>query len=113
MKCIDVTADNYQGVFRAFRVIDYDNGAVNRFEPEMTVYPIPEQYAESLVRANKAILALTEEQLDVFCAGDEDDAKRLMDGNAGLLEASELLNNYFDGPLGEFIDKTRTTRKDL
>lgn len=97
MESVIVTPENYPSIFKAFREIDYDNGAVNRFELEQTCYGVPYAHATSLIECEAALALLSEEEMATFCTGEEDEGLALIKARPALKSAHDLLNAYFDG----------------
>lgn len=97
-----VTKRNFPAVFTALREIDYDNGAVNRLEPERQYYDVPEPWLHHLQTAETALSVLTPDQLSVYCCGEFEEAGELA-ARLGIPNCvSDLLCAYFDGwNLGE------------
>ena len=83
--------------FAAFLEIDYDNGAVNRLEPEAEKYEIPAPFSELLPRVEAALAALPAEQLHELCCGGEDDAEVFLASRPEVAEAYRFLDDYFNG----------------
>lgn len=94
---VEITAESHPAIFKAFREIDYDSGAVNRLEPERTSYSIPVYSARSLPECEKALAALNDAQLAIFCSEDDDDRNEILAAIPELKEAHTLLNAYFNG----------------
>lgn len=97
MNVIIITKETHPSVFDIFLRIDYNNGAVNRYEPEATEYSIPQEYAGKLSECESALASLTDGERDTLCCGDEDEAFALIRDNPGLNQANELINGYFEG----------------
>jgi hypothetical protein len=92
-----VTRQSHPAVFAAFREIDYDNGAVNRLEPERRYYDVPEPWLKVLGTAQVALAPLTPEQLSTYCCGEFEESGELAARLAIPNSVSELLNAYFNG----------------
>lgn len=86
-----VTAKTHPSLFKALLEIDYDHGAVNRYEPERKFCDVPEPWLEHIGLADAEISKLTPEQLETLCCGDEDEAKALV-----TPYTHDLLNAYFN-----------------
>ena len=65
---VQITAQTHPTLFRAFLYIDYDSGAINRFEPEAKFYSIPAKFVPLIEKAEQQLLDLSEEDLKTFCA---------------------------------------------
>ena len=83
-------------VFNAFREMDYDNGAVNRYEPEREAYSVPQPFASWLAESEAALKSLTDEEFEEFCCGEHSDVMALAGRSPGLAKAHELLQAYFE-----------------
>jgi hypothetical protein len=92
-----VTQRSHPAVFAAFREIDYDNGAVNRLEPERRYYDVPGPWLRVLGTAQAALAPLTPEQLSTYCCGEFEESGELAARLAIPNAVSELLNAYFNG----------------
>ena len=92
-----ITPENYPSIFKAFREIDYANGAVNRLEPELTSYQVPMYYARNLAECESGLASLNEEELETLCDGDHDEALALIEARPALQPATALLEAYFNG----------------
>ena len=55
MKGVVVFPESYPTIFKAFQLIDYDNGMVNRLEPERTSYLVPLKHAKKLYDAETGL----------------------------------------------------------
>jgi hypothetical protein len=83
--------------YEALREMAYDNGAVNRLEPEAQSYMVPERFVNALPSIERALSTLTVDELTVFVGGSEGDARAIYDGNDPLAIASDLLDAVFNG----------------
>jgi|ERR1700722_16088867 len=93
---MQITRKSSPGIFAAFREIDYDNGAVNRLEPERTWDEIPARWGPQLPQLEEFLSALTPEQLNSMrteCPEDRN-IPGGAEGIAGL--ADKFLNEYFE-----------------
>lgn len=93
---IRVTADALPALFSALTTLSYAMGAVNRHEPERAFYDVPDRFADDLVHIDIALEHLTEDDIETFCDGDEEDIKEIAGRNPSLARANELLNVMFD-----------------
>lgn len=90
-------------VFEAFRAIDYDNGAVNCFEPELTEVEVPPHFDQLVDEAEKELNKLTVEELETFVIGEATEVEELI-ARYGLRAAYKLLKGYFEGWQGEIVE---------
>ena len=94
---VTITRATFPGIFGAFIEIDYDNGAVNRLEPEATQYEIPERWAPLLPQIEGFLSALPSDELNRFCTACPEE-RNVPGGDEGIAaEADALLNDYFCG----------------
>lgn len=75
--------------------MDYDNGMVNRLEPERTYYEIPDKFHNLLNGTENALGKLTTEELNDFVCGAKYDQ---IQGNyiPNLTDADQFLTLYFN-----------------
>lgn len=92
-----ITEQSHRYLFRAFREIDYDNGMVNRLEPERTSYEIPISYTFRTAVANIDLRCLNAEQLHTFCCGEEAEMADIASTFGFAYTTHTLLDDYFDG----------------
>jgi hypothetical protein len=92
-----ITRKSHPGIFGAFLEIDYDHGAVNRFEPEAKQYDIPERWESRLGQVEAFLSALTKDELNRFCTECPEE-RNVPGGDEGVAETADaLLNDYFNG----------------
>lgn len=92
-----ITEESFPAIFRAFREIDYDTGAVTRDDPEQESYTIPARYTGKLKDCESALASLSADDLVSFCCGNEEEANSLLAASDALRHAHSLLDAYFDG----------------
>jgi len=93
---ITVTKESYPTLFKAFQAMQNDNG----ISVEST-YVVPAEWAHLVKDAEKALAQLTEEELETFCIGDQDEAANVIvpkyEDKIPIDTAGRLLNAFFDG----------------
>jgi hypothetical protein len=92
-----VNAITHAALFKAFETISHDSGA----GASATEYPVPQAWAEvdgfSLTAINFALACLDEQELTVFCIGEESEAQLLIERGPELVAAHRLLTAFFEG----------------
>lgn len=88
-----ITIESHPKVFAAFRNIDYDNGAVNRLEPERKQYTIPERFDALTIRSEAELADISDTDLDALCCGEEREQELL---NPRYPYTDRLLTEYFE-----------------
>lgn len=93
---------SFPAVRRAALAIAYDNGMINRLEPQgaflakmETLICIPE-YDDDLAAIETWLAALTDEQLEIYCNGDVDSAERLAISKNEPRSINCLLSDIFE-----------------
>lgn len=85
---------------KLMHIMLYDNGAVNRFEPDKTRrYPKP--IFDEIIQACSTLFdkhpdLLTDDNLEMIAAGCEDDVKEIFDTIPEYEALNEVLNRYFE-----------------
>jgi hypothetical protein len=95
-----VTDMHYPSIFKAFRILDHDNGAVNRNEPERTYYQVPFKFAQDLADCENALAQLSPFDMDMFCTGEDSEVQTILQrktSSKNLLKAYALVSAYFNG----------------
>lgn len=92
-------SDRWPGIKRAALEIAYDNGGINRDRSEKTMLKECDNFLDShpeemLQPIDKWLSELSEDDLSTVCAGEESDAKALLETAPPFTEF--LLNAYFD-----------------
>lgn len=92
-----ITRETHPKLFNAMLLIDYDSGAVNRFEPASTEYHVPEPWEPYIAVAETALGTLTQQEYETFCCGDCADQEKIERRSGALQKASQFLNTWFTG----------------
>ncbi len=88
---------SHPGTYRALLAMDYDNGAVNRYEPEAVSYEIPERFVGVLHEIEAALSHLTDSELESFVCDPYDEDVMATRIHGAFAVASELLDAMFEG----------------
>ena len=98
-----VTNENYPLIFKAFNLIDLDNGKVNRLEELKEQYIVPEGWAAEIDDVERILSCLGDEEFEEMCIGD----------HYGLMEAHPHLELALaDLFLGQFADEWPAEEED-
>lgn len=89
--------DNRPLIFELLTELYYAMGAVNGQEPERTLFAIPVRFDPYLDGMEAEIEHLTNEEIEIFCDGEETEMRAIADRNPDLTKAHELLEAMFDG----------------
>lgn len=92
-----ITPKNESRLFEILTELSYAMGVVNRYELEREQFLIPARFAPYLDDMGERIEHLTNEEIAIFCDGEETEAQEIAERSFGLTKAYELLNAMFDG----------------
>lgn len=89
----------YPGIRRAALAIAYDNGGINRYRSERQMFDeferwITHQPADILPAIDAWLLDLSDEHLNLICAGDEVEQAEILQSAPPFTD--KLLTDYFD-----------------
>jgi hypothetical protein len=92
----------YAGIERAALEISYDNGGINRFRTEadlrgeLDAYLATSGQTFDLAAIDAWLLALSEDEIEIVCAGEQTEALALLASRHAPAGTDELLNNIFE-----------------
>ncbi len=87
-----VTAKSHPRLHAAFEKISHDRGSGAGHE----TYSVPPEWSAELTSVNSVLLLLCDEDLEMFCIGEQGDQQRMVDGMPGLATAHKMLNAFFE-----------------
>lgn len=99
-----ITNISHPRLAKAFRLIEEDNGG----HLIGTVYPgppplnlenffIPDYWERHVAACEEGLAMLSDDELETFCQGDQDEAEKLCERSPDILKAHRMCNAYFDG----------------
>ena len=95
-----ITEILYPSIWKAFKLIDYDNGVValrNIQQIDSPKYVTLEGFEEEdYQRVDKALSELSDDDFETFCIGEEEELLRMAEQSTGLTVANRVLAAYFD-----------------
>ena len=94
---ITVNREAYPGVFRALRALDLAAGHFTRLNPAPESYSVPDSYLPLMCEMSEELEALTDEEMEIFVDGPDDEVKAIAHRSEALTRADELLNDRFSG----------------
>jgi hypothetical protein len=93
-----LSAATYPAIYRAFKLIALDNGMGVRDSYELPPWHDPAEWRLPVIEA--ALAALSEEDLDTLCSGEQEDLVAIAERSEELGHANELLGAFFEGGPG-------------
>lgn len=94
---MNITYQQYPQIWRVCLLVLYDNGAINREEPEPRFVQFPEDVtAIELGYIDFALRALSSADLDILACGEQVDTLRVAVKSQWLALLHVLLNLWFD-----------------
>jgi hypothetical protein len=95
--------DSFPTIKKAVLLMAYDNGCINRASPEEKVLKDADLSLlfagvnrSGLEQVEIDLAQLTEEELQTFCAGDQDEAETIWRAKGMLLDTRRLLDHLFE-----------------
>ena len=92
MTYMDITSTSHPHLYEAFETISHDGGG----GAGHASYSVPRVWTPYLDTVDKALSALTEEELSTFCTGEETDMGEIARRSHDLRLSSILLNSFFE-----------------
>jgi hypothetical protein len=87
-----ITQTSHPTVFKAFRLVEYDNGTINRDSPAKDAYKLNKQQA-FIDQAELELEPLSDDDLETMCSGEVSEIRRLV--KAHKLRTAHALLEYF------------------
>ena len=92
---IVVTTGTHPGLVKCFLEISYDNGMVNRLEPQRESWKVPRQWESVMANLEETASALTDESRNLVCTGDIEDI-RSFSKHPDFITLQNFLQEFFD-----------------
>lgn len=94
-----ITAETHPHTFKAFQLIDYDNGSINRITCPRGApksYDVPAPHDLQLKVVEGFLGSLTADAMDDVCCGCQDDVAELYKDDSFYEVVDAFLNAYFE-----------------
>lgn len=89
-----IDRESFPTLWKALKLIDLDCGLiVDEHQHSMDLIDVSN---EDAVTAEEALALLDDEELEIFCTGNEEQQKEIADRSVELTIADEVLRKYFD-----------------
>ncbi len=93
---VTVSRFKLPNLYQAFLEIAYDNGAVNRLEPEKSEYMLPDDLQQEAEIANENISRLRTDELETLCCGEYQESQDVLLANQLNPCTDVILQRFFE-----------------
>jgi hypothetical protein len=96
---VRVNKDHFPFLFKTFFMLEQDNGGINRIEDAPKEFVIDGYSLVTLLSAEAGIAGLTEDELENFVCGEEEERDNLLKRKPWLQVVDDLLTNLFNNEI--------------